>query len=49
MTMISFYALYRHATAHPGGTAFIHDDVVWTYQDLLTGAEQFVGPSGRSF
>jgi long-chain acyl-CoA synthetase len=38
--MTPMNALYHRATWRPGGTAFIYDDVVWTYQDLLTGAEQ---------
>jgi acyl-CoA synthetase (AMP-forming)/AMP-acid ligase II len=33
-------ALFRRAKTHPNGTAFIYDDVVWSYHDLLTGAEQ---------
>jgi acyl-CoA synthetase (AMP-forming)/AMP-acid ligase II len=33
-------ALFHRATTRPNGTAFIYDDVVWTYHDLLTGAEQ---------
>jgi long-chain acyl-CoA synthetase len=33
-------ALFHRATTQPNGTAFIHDDVVWTYRDLLIGAEQ---------
>ena len=33
-------ALFRQATAQPDGVAFIYDDVVWTYHDLLTGAER---------
>jgi acyl-CoA synthetase (AMP-forming)/AMP-acid ligase II len=33
-------ALFHRATMRPDGTAFIYDDVVWTYGDLLKGAEQ---------
>jgi long-chain acyl-CoA synthetase len=33
-------ALFHQATTQRDGTAFIHDDVVWTYHDLLTGAER---------
>jgi acyl-CoA synthetase (AMP-forming)/AMP-acid ligase II len=33
-------ALFRRGTTHPEGTAFIYDEVVWTYHDLLTGAER---------
>jgi acyl-CoA synthetase (AMP-forming)/AMP-acid ligase II len=33
-------ALFHRATTRPDGTAFIYDGVVWTYHDLLTGAEQ---------
>jgi acyl-CoA synthetase (AMP-forming)/AMP-acid ligase II len=33
-------ALFHRATTRPNGTAFIYDEVVWTYSDLLTGAEQ---------
>jgi long-chain acyl-CoA synthetase len=38
--MTPMNALFHRATTHPDGTAFIYDGVVWTYQDLLTGAEQ---------
>jgi long-chain acyl-CoA synthetase len=38
--MTPMNALYHHTTARPAGTAFIYDDAVWTYQDLLTGSEQ---------
>jgi long-chain acyl-CoA synthetase len=38
--MTPMNALFHRATTCPNGTAFIHDDVVWTYHDLLTGAEQ---------
>ena len=33
-------ALFHRATTRPDGTAFIYDEVVWTYHDLLTGVEQ---------
>ena len=53
--MTPMTALFHRATTCPNGTAFIHDDVVWTYHDLLTGAEQLsraflargVGPGDR--
>jgi long-chain acyl-CoA synthetase len=38
--MTPMNALFHRATTCPNGTAFIHDDVVWTYHDLLTSAEQ---------
>src|ERR1700730_18544999 len=38
--MTPMNALFHRATTCPNGTAFIQDDVVWTYHDLLTGAEQ---------
>jgi acyl-CoA synthetase (AMP-forming)/AMP-acid ligase II len=40
MAMTPLNALFHRATSHPDGTAFIYDGVVWTYHDLLTGAEQ---------
>ncbi|MEA2789306.1 MAG: long-chain acyl-CoA synthetase [Acetobacteraceae bacterium] len=40
MAMTPMNALFHQATTQPGGTAFIYEDVVWTYQDLLTAAEQ---------
>ena len=40
MAMTPLNALSHRAATHPDGTAFIYDDVVWTYQNLLTGAEQ---------
>lgn len=40
MAMTPLNALFHRATMHPDGTAFIYDGVVWTYHDLLTGAEQ---------
>jgi long-chain acyl-CoA synthetase len=33
-------ALFHQAATQPDGIAFIYDDVVWTYHDLLTGAER---------
>ena len=41
--MTPMKALFHRATTRPNGTAFIYDDVVWTYHDLLTGAEQGSG------
>jgi len=38
--MTPMTALLRQATMRPDGTAFIYGDTVWTYRDLLTGAEQ---------
>ena len=38
--MTPLNALFHRATTHPDWTAFIYDGVVWTYHDLLTGAEQ---------
>jgi long-chain acyl-CoA synthetase len=40
MAMTPMNALFHQATTQPDGTAFIYDDVVWTYHDLLTGAER---------
>ena len=40
MTMTPMNALFHQATTQPDGIAFIYDDVVWTYHDLLTGAER---------
>jgi long-chain acyl-CoA synthetase len=40
MTMTPMNALSHQATTEPDGIAFIYHDVVWTYQDLLTGAER---------
>jgi hypothetical protein len=31
---------HSQATTRPDGTAFIYDDVGWTYHDVLTGAER---------
>jgi long-chain acyl-CoA synthetase len=33
-------ALFHRATTRPDGTAFIYDEVVWTYSELLTGVEE---------
>jgi acyl-CoA synthetase (AMP-forming)/AMP-acid ligase II len=33
-------ALVHRATTRPNGTAFIFNELVWTYRDLLAGAEQ---------
>ena len=38
--MTPMKALFHRATTRPNRTAFIYEDVVWTYHDLLTGAEQ---------
>ena len=38
--MTPMNALFHRATTRPNGTAFIFDGIVWTYHDLLTGAEQ---------
>jgi long-chain acyl-CoA synthetase len=38
--MTPMNALFHQATAQPDGIAFVYDDVVWTYHDLLTGAER---------
>ena len=38
--MTPMNSLIHQATVRPGGTAFIYNDVVWTYHDLLTSAEQ---------
>src|SRR6202042_3817722 len=38
--MTPMNALFHRATTCPDGTAFIYDAVVWTYHDLLSGAEQ---------
>jgi len=40
MTMTPLNGLFHQATTQPDGIAFIYDDVVWTYHDLLTGAER---------
>jgi acyl-CoA synthetase (AMP-forming)/AMP-acid ligase II len=38
--MTPMNALFHRAKTRPNGTAFIYDDIAWTYHDLLTGAEQ---------
>ena len=38
--MTPLNALFHQATLHPDGTAFIYNDAVWTYHDLLTDSEQ---------
>jgi long-chain acyl-CoA synthetase len=38
--MTPMNALFHRATTRPNGTAFVYDEVVWTYSDLLAGAEQ---------
>ena len=38
--MTPMNALFQRATTQPDGVAFIYNDVVWTYHDLLTGAER---------
>ena len=38
--MTPMNALFHRATTCPDGTAFIYNEVVWTYHDLLRGAEQ---------
>jgi long-chain acyl-CoA synthetase len=38
--MTPMNALFHQAATQPDGTAFIYDGVVWTYRDLLTGAER---------
>jgi acyl-CoA synthetase (AMP-forming)/AMP-acid ligase II len=40
MAMTPMNALLRRAMMQPGRTAFIYDDVAWTYHDLLTSAER---------
>ena len=40
MAMTPMNALFHQATTRPDGIAFIYNDVVWTYHDLLTGAER---------
>ena len=40
MAMTPMNALFHRVTTRPNGTAFIYDDVVWTYRDLLTDAER---------
>src|ERR1700683_5297232 len=38
--MTPMNALVLQATKRPDETAFVHDHVVWTYRDVLIGAEQ---------
>jgi long-chain acyl-CoA synthetase len=38
--MTPMNALLHQETTQPDGTAFVYNDVVWTYHDLLTGAER---------
>jgi long-chain acyl-CoA synthetase len=38
--MTPMNALFHRAKTRSNGTAFIYDDIVWTYHDLLTGAER---------
>ena len=53
--MTPLNGLFHQATTQPDGTAFIYNDVVWTYHDLLTSAERLsraflahgVGPGDR--
>jgi long-chain acyl-CoA synthetase len=40
MAMTPMTALSHRAATRPEGTAFIYDEVVWTYHDLLTDAER---------
>ena len=40
MAIIPMNALFHQETMQPDGIAFIYNDVVWTYHDLLTGAER---------
>ena len=40
MTTTLMGALFNEATAQPDGIAFIFEEIVWTYHDLLTGAER---------
>jgi acyl-CoA synthetase (AMP-forming)/AMP-acid ligase II len=40
MAMNPWNALFHRATTYPDGTAFIYNDVVWTYHDLVIRAEQ---------
>jgi long-chain acyl-CoA synthetase len=55
MTMTPLKGLLYQETTQPDGIAFVYDDVVWTYHDLLTGAERLsraflahgVGPGDR--
>jgi long-chain acyl-CoA synthetase len=38
--MTPMNALFHRATARPDAIAFIYDEAVWTYRDLLTGADR---------
>ena len=38
--MTPMNALFHRATTRPDGIAFIYNEVVWTYHDLLRGAER---------
>jgi long-chain acyl-CoA synthetase len=38
--MTPMNALLHQETTQPDGIAFVYDDVVWTYHDLLSGAER---------
>ena len=38
--MTPMNALFHQATTRPDGTAFIYNGAVWTYRNLLAGAEQ---------
>jgi long-chain acyl-CoA synthetase len=40
MTVTPMNALFHQAITQPDGIAFVYDDVVWTYHDLLTGVER---------
>jgi long-chain acyl-CoA synthetase len=40
MAMTPMNALFHQATMRPDGTAFIYGGAVWSYHDLLSGAEQ---------
>src|SRR5277367_6819976 len=53
--MTPLNGLFHQATTQPDGTAFVYNDIVWTYHDLLTSAERLsraflahgVGPGDR--
>lgn len=40
MAMTPMNSLFHQVTTQSDGIAFIYNDVVWTYHDLLTGAER---------
>ena len=40
MAITPMNALFHQATTRPDGTAFIYNGAVWTYRNLLAGAEQ---------